>query len=65
MTEKKVAGQKTATIILCIVCIVLAIGLVIALVAYLPTTGQIDSLNAQPVGLTPNLLAGCCGAIFV
>ena len=47
MTEKKVAGKKTATIILCIVCIVLAIGLVIALVAYLPTTGQIDSLNAQ------------------
>ena len=47
MTEKKVAGQKTATIILGIICIVLTIGLVIALVAYVPTTGQIDSLNAQ------------------
>jgi cell division protein FtsL len=49
MTEKKVTGQKTAAIILGIVCITLAVGLVIALMAYLPTSGQIDSLNAQIV----------------
>lgn len=49
MTEKKIAGQKTATIILGIVCIVLAVGLVITLVIYIPTSGQIDSLNAQIV----------------
>jgi cell division protein FtsL len=47
MTEKKVAGRKTLTIILSIVCIVLGVGLVIAIVSYLPTSGQIDALNAQ------------------
>jgi cell division protein FtsL len=49
MTEKKIAGQKTVTIIFGIVCIFLTIGLVIALVAYLPTNDQIDTLNAQIV----------------
>jgi cell division protein FtsB len=47
MTEKTVAGRKTITIVLGIVCIALGGGLIIALVAYLPTSGQIDSLNAQ------------------
>jgi cell division protein FtsL len=49
MTEKKVAGKRAATIILGIVCIALSVGLVIAVVAYLPTSDQIDSLNAQIV----------------
>jgi hypothetical protein len=47
MAEKVVAGRKIIPIILGIVCIGLAGGLIIALVAYLPTSGQIDSLNAQ------------------
>jgi cell division protein FtsB len=46
MAERKVVGRKIA-IVLGAVCIVLAVGLIIALVAYLPQNSQIGSLNAQ------------------
>lgn len=46
MAERKVVGRNIA-ILLGIVCTVLSIGLIIALVAYLPTTAQINSLNTQ------------------
>ena len=46
MAERKVVGRKLA-IVLGVVSIILAVGLVIALVAYLPTSAQVSTLNAQ------------------
>jgi cell division protein FtsL len=46
MAEKKV-GSRTIAIVLGVACIILAVGLVVALVAYLPSSSQIDSLNTQ------------------
>ncbi len=46
MAERKVVGRKIA-IGLAIACIVLSVGLVVALAAYLPMSAQTDSLNAQ------------------
>ncbi len=46
MSERKVVGQKVA-IILGAVCIILAVGVMIALLAYLPAASQINQLNAQ------------------
>jgi cell division protein FtsB len=46
MAERKVVGRKIA-IGLGVICIVLSVGLVVALAAYLPTSAQVDSLNAQ------------------
>jgi len=46
MAEPKVVGRKTA-LILGAVCILLAVGMIVALFAYLPATDQIDSLNGQ------------------
>jgi cell division protein FtsL len=46
MAEHKVVGRKIA-IGLGVVCIVLSVGLVVALAAYLPMSAQMDSLNAQ------------------
>ncbi len=44
--SKKVVGRRVA-IILGAVCIALAVGLIVAIFAYLPLTGQVDSLNAK------------------
>jgi uncharacterized coiled-coil protein SlyX len=46
MAERKVVGRKIA-LVLGIVSILLAISLVIAVALYLPTSAQIDTLNAQ------------------
>ncbi len=46
MTERKVAGRKVA-ITLGAVCIILAVGLIVAVVAYLPAADQINVLNAK------------------
>jgi cell division protein FtsB len=46
LAEHKVVGQKIA-IALGAACIALAVGLVVAIVFYLPASGQINSLNAQ------------------
>ena len=46
MAEQKMVPRNVAVIIGAI-CIVLAVGMVVALIAYLPAASQIDSLNAQ------------------
>ncbi len=46
MAERKVVGRDIA-IALTAICIILAVGLVAALIVYLPANGQIASLNAQ------------------
>jgi cell division protein FtsB len=46
LAERKVVGRRIA-IVLCLSCIALAIGLVVALIFYIPASGQIDSLNTQ------------------
>lgn len=46
MAERKVVSRNVA-IGLSVVCVVLSVGLVIALAVYLPTNTQIESLNAQ------------------
>ncbi len=43
---KKVIGRGVA-VVLGVVCIVLAVGLVVAVFEYLPLPGQVDSLNAK------------------
>jgi cell division protein FtsB len=46
MTERKVVGRNIV-VITGVACIVLAVGLIVALVAYLPANNQINSLNTQ------------------
>jgi cell division protein FtsB len=46
MAERKVVGRDIALALMA-VCIILAIGLVVALLVYLPANAQIESLNAQ------------------
>ena len=44
--QQKVVGRSIA-IILGAICVVLAVGMVVALIAYLPAASQIDALNSQ------------------
>ncbi len=46
MAERKVVGRDIA-IALTAICVILAVGLVVALIVYLPANAQIASLNAQ------------------
>jgi cell division protein FtsL len=46
--QQKVVGRGAA-LILGAICVVLAVGMVVALIAYLPATSQIDTLNARIV----------------
>jgi len=46
MAERKIVGRKVA-ILLGLACIILAAGMVVALVAYLPAVAKVNSLNTE------------------
>lgn len=54
--QQKVVGRSIA-IILGAICVVLAVGMVVALIAYLPAASQIDSLNTQVAQKNQNITA--------
>jgi cell division protein FtsL len=47
MTEQTKVVSRSVALILGAICAVLAVGMIVALIAYLPASSQIDSLNAQ------------------
>jgi flagellin-like hook-associated protein FlgL len=47
MTEQPKVVPRSVALIIGAICIVLAVGMIVALIAYLPASSQIDSLNAQ------------------
>jgi cell division protein FtsL len=47
MAEQTKVVSRSVALILGAICAVLAVGMIVALIAYLPASSQIDSLNAQ------------------